>query len=49
MDVMAPHHMMGMWVFYVQDADYLFGMFAYTHEAALLSEAIVDRIWYCPM
>lgn len=49
MDVMAPHYMMGMWLFYVQGADYLLGMFAYTHEAALLSEAIIDGIWYCPM
>jgi len=44
--------MMGMWLFYVQDADYLLGIcwpYACTHEAALLSDAVVERIWYCPM
>jgi len=49
---MAPHYMMGVWLVYVQDADYLLEIcwpYAYTHEAALLSDAMVDTIWYCPM
>jgi len=44
--------MMVMWQIYVQDADCLLGIcwpYVYTHEAALLSDATVDRIWYCPM
>ena len=49
---MAPHYMIGVWLVYVQDADYLLEIcwqYAYTHEAALLSDAMVDTIWYCSM